>query len=409
MAPQPFKISIPDSQIQDLQTRLSLAKFPTELDDAGWDYGAPLADIKRLTAYWREKFDWRQVEARLNELPQFTAEIEVDGGFGRSKVHFVHQRSRVENAVPLLFVHGWPGSFIEVSKIISDLAKGGEGDSPSFHVVAISLPNYTFSEGSKKRGFGSAQYAETANKLMLQLGYDQYVTQGGDWGYVISRVLGKNHPEHCVASHLNMAGSVKPTWTKTPLLALRNALTPYSQGDKAGVARSEWFMKEGSGYWALQTTKPQTIGYALHDSPVALLAWIYEKLHDWTDEYPWTEEEVCTWVSLYWFSSEGPAASVRIYYEFMHAGDPSITLGWIPRVKLGISRFPKELRVMPNTWAHTMGSVVFQADHPSGGHFAAWERPEAIVGDVRKMFGKKGGAYNVVKGKDGYASPSSRL
>jgi hypothetical protein len=210
------------------------------------------------------------------------------------------------------------------------------------------------------------------------------------------------YPQHCKANHLNMIIGLKPQWTKHPTLALQHAITPYSNCEKEGIARYEWFLQEGRGYSRVQGTKPQTIGYALADSPVALLAWIYEKLYDWTDAYPWTEDEVCTWVSIYWFSTAGPAASVRIYYEAAHSRDKEVTMAWIPNVKLGLSQFPKELRVIPKTWARTLGPVVFESESPTGGHFAAWERPEVIVRDLKEMFGKEGGAYALVKGKNGF-------
>lgn len=199
-----------------------------------------------------------------------------------------------------------------------------------------------------------------------------------------------------------MVAAMKPQWTKHPLLALRHAVTPYTTRDKEAIARTEWFVQEGRGYAVEQATKPQTIGYALADSPIALLAWIYEKLHGWADAYPWTEDEVCTWVSIYWFSVAGPASSLRIYYESAHLGDKLALQGWIPNVKLGVTHFPKELRVVPKMWAYTLGPVVFESENLTGGHFAAWEHPEIIVRDLKRMFGKGGGAYNVVKGKNGF-------
>lgn len=201
-----------------------------------------------------------------------------------------------------------------------------------------------------------------------------------------------------------MVRGSKPAWTSNPILALQHALTPYSSRDLSGFARMKWFETEGRGYSVTQSTKPQTIGYALTDSPIGLLAWIYEKLHDWTDAYPWTDDEILTWVSIYWFSTAGPAASVRIYYEA--AKDTNMgrlrTRRYIPHVKLGLSYFPKEISVIPKTWGRTMGPVVYERDHESGGHFAASENPEAIAGDLKEMFGKGGGAFGVVKGKDGY-------
>ena len=209
--------------------------------------------------------------------------------------------------------------------------------------MAPSLPNYGFSDGVNKKGFGIAQYAETCHELMQKLGYTEYVTQGGDWGSMITRTMGIRYPKHCKASHINMVIGKKPSWTSNPILALQHLLTPYSAREHEGLARTKWFMDEGRGYSAEQRTKPQTIGYALADSPVALLAWIYEKLHDWTDEYPWTEEEILTWVSIYWFSTAGPAASVRIYYEATHTKgiDREAISQYVDGVKLGLAFFPK--------------------------------------------------------------------
>jgi pimeloyl-ACP methyl ester carboxylesterase len=207
--------------------------------------------------------------------------------------------------------------------------------------VAPSLPNFGFSEGTKRKGFGLAKYAEVCHKLMQKLGYEKYVTQGGDWGSHISRVIGKLYPSACVASHINIPRASKPKYSKNPLLALQHALTPYSEREKEGLARTNWFLQEGSGYRHEQSTKPQTIGYALADSPVGLLAWIYEKMHDWTDNYPWTDDDILTWVSIYWFSTAGPAATVRIYYEAAHVYVDAWLGGYIPHVKLGIAYFPK--------------------------------------------------------------------
>lgn len=207
-----------------------------------------------------------------------------------------------------------------------------------------------------------------------------------------------------IAAHINyVRASSAPNFTSFPLLALQHATTPYSGLEKDGVARSEWFQKEGSGYNELQSTKPQTLGYGLHDSPVALLAWIYEKLHDWTDSYPWTDDEILKWVSIYWFSTAGPAASVRIYYENRHSDAVKIFGSWIPKVKWGLSYFPRDLCVLPRAWGRTLGEVVFEKEHKDGGHFAAHERPEKLVGDLREMFGKGGGAEGVVEGRSGFS------
>ncbi|OQE28419.1 hypothetical protein PENSTE_c003G00881 [Penicillium steckii] len=346
--PKPFAIEIPDEDLGRLHQRLALAKFPSQLESSDqdpWDFGVPSKDVQRLTHYWRTEFDWRKAETKLNELPQYHADIEVEG-FGSLDIHFIHQRSPVEKAIPLLFSHGWPGSFIEVAKLLP-LLKGDDG-LPAFHIVAPSLPNFGFSSGVTKRGFGLAQYAEVLHSLMIKLGYGQYVTQGGDWGYWITRAVGYRYPDHCKASHVNMIEARPPKWSTSPFLALQHALMPYSDAEKAGRKRAEWFDREGYGYNTIQRTKPQTIGVSLADSPVALLAWIYEKLHDWTDSYPWTDDEILTWISIYWFSKPGPEASVRIYYEGFHSesvsGIPYSTLmSYIPEVKLGLAHLPCEI------------------------------------------------------------------
>lgn len=179
-------------------------------------------------------------------------------------------------------------------------------------------------------------------------------------------------------------------------------MTPYSERDKAGLARTAWFVNEGTGYRHTQSTKPQTLGYSLADSPVGLLAWIYEKLHDWTDDYPWTDDEILTWVSIYWFSTAGPAASLRIYYEATHTGSAKgsvhrdRTAQYIPKVKLGLCYTPKELSVIPHTWGRTLGPVAFESQKTKGGHFAAWEIPDEISNDLQTMFGKGGACHNII-------------
>ncbi|KAH8673754.1 Alpha/Beta hydrolase protein [Xylariales sp. PMI_506] len=407
---RPYVISVDSSQLDDLQQRLALARFPDELDDAEWDMGAPLGEVKRLCEYWKDSYDWKSAEKELNKLPQYVTDIQCDG-FEPLDVHFIHQPSKVPGAIPLLFIHGWPGNFLEVIKILKPLGKGDGINTPAFHIVAPSLPNFGFSQGTKKRGFAMEQYSETMNKLMLKLGYNEYVTQGGDWGFHISRALAHLYPTYCKATHSNFDYSNPPEFRKNPLLALQHAILPYTRRERHGIARSKWFQEEGVGYNVEQSTKPQTLGYGLADSPVSCLAWIYEKLHDWSDSYPWTDDEICTWISIYWFSTAGPAASLRIYYETQHNADNrpnkfdrDMMRSWSPGVKLGFSHFPMDLCVLPSSWVRTLGEVVFEKDHASGGHFAAYERPAEIVSDVREMFGKGGGAFKVVKGSTGYVS-----
>lgn len=410
---KPFLIDVPQEKIDVLQKKLALTVLPDELDNAGWDYGAPLADIRRLLKYWQNDFKWRAQESRLNAaLPQYIIPIDI-GGFGTIDIHFVHQKSTVPNAIPLLFCHGWPGHFLEVMKILPDLVKGGT-DFPAFDVVAPSLPNYGFSEGVKKKGFGPKQYAEVCHKLMLALSYPKYVTQGGDWGSVFTRAMGLYYPESCLASHVNMATPNAPSASQPlPYLSsLVRSVFGFEADENAGLKRSEWFTSEGNGYYKEQATRPQTIGYSQADSPIGILAWIYEKLHDWTDDYPWTDDEILVWVSIYIFSRAGAWAPSRTYYEHIHDKEKigRKVNGWVPDVLLGVARFPKELTLPPKSWYATMGKLVYQSEHSHGGHFAAWERPDAIVNDLRSMFGKRGGAFGVVPNRNGYGQDQkSRL
>ncbi|OAX44298.1 alpha/beta-hydrolase [Rhizopogon vinicolor AM-OR11-026] len=395
----PFQINIPDEKLATLHAKLELATFPDELEDAGWKYGAPLADIKRLTEKWKSGYDWRKHEKEINqELPMFTRDIEVDG-FGVLNIHYVHKKSEVVDAIPLLFCHGWPGSFLEVKKILP-LLTDSSPEHPSFHAVAISLPGYGFSEAPLKQGFAAKQYAEVAHKLMLALGYSEYVTQGGDWGFMITRKMACEYGgKHHKAWHTNLPVATPPSW-KSPLSFLAFLLIPWSPEEKAAIERGEWFRTKGSGYHAEQSTQPQTLGYSLADSPVGLLAWIYEKLVLWTDNYKWSDDEVLTWISLYWFSRAGPAASIRIYFEL--AGDRR-NLGPNPTIPMGTSYFPKELVAMPAAWLCRVNKVVSESHHTTGGHFPATERPEELVQDVRKMFARGSTAFAIVPGKTGYA------
>jgi len=400
MVETPFKVNIPQSELDFLKKKLDATRFPDELEGAGWDYGAPLIDLKRLVARWKDGFDWRSAEADINRLPQFTRDIEVEG-HGTLNIHYVHQKSKVDNAIPLLFVHGWPGSFMEAAKILP-LLTASSPDHPTFHVVAPSLPGYGFSEAPKKPGFGPEQYAETCHKLMLALGYNEYVTQGGDWGYLITKYTAFMYGQkHVKAWHTNFPSAAPPTLTTNPVLWLQHFITPYGKKDWDGLERWKWFQKAGNGYYQEQSTQPQTIGYSLADSPAGLLGWIYEKLVNWTDSYPWTDDEVLAWISIYWFSRAGPAASARIYYEVENSKQINKNL-WSP-IPMGFSRFPRELRVVPKIWSRTLGNVVFESEHDSGGHFAAFEKPNELVADLRKMYGKGGPAFHVVSGKNGYS------
>ncbi|KAI0823302.1 alpha/beta-hydrolase [Trametes gibbosa] len=403
---RPFTLAVPDVELELLRKRLDLVRLPDELDGAAWHYGAARADVARLVAHWRGGFDWRAREAAINALPMFVRGVEVEG-FGTLEVHYVHRRSGVEGAIPLLFVHGWPGSFLEARKLLP-LLTAGSPEYPSFHVVAVSLPGFGFSEAPKKPGFAGPQYAEVFNKLMLALGYDEYVYQGGDWGHMIGvhavHIYGHKHIKAWLT---NLPIYRDPTLFTYPVYYLQKLALPITTrfNDRARIdyeKTKEWY-KRGTGYYSEQATEPQTVGYSLADSPVGLLAWIYEKLVTWTDHYPWTDDEVLEWISVYWFSRAGPAAASRVYYEMTGGYAYEYWKGSErTSVPLGASYFPAELTRPPKQWLNMLGKVVFQSEHDRGGHFAAFEQPELLAGDLRKMFGKGGPAYGVVPGKDGY-------
>ncbi|RYC58542.1 hypothetical protein CHU98_g7683 [Xylaria longipes] len=393
---KPFTINIPDAALEDLRERLRRARLPDELEDVGNDMGAPLKDVKRLATYWAEN-----ARLRASQHP-LCARAQQPGG---------RDPPALLARVAGLFPRGGQDP---------EAAHGARG-----RVAArvprrrASLPGYGFSEGSKKRGFGADQHGDVFHLLMLRLGYDEYATQGGDWGFLITRAMGMRYaPKHIKAQHLNLDRYPRPTLTKSPVAFVRTLvsalITGFSEREKKGFERSKWFQEEGSGYFKVQSTKPQTLGYGLADSPVALLAWIYEKLVDWTDEYPWTEDEVCTWISIYWFSTAGPRLSLQLYYEIMHAKDPAVLkekeaegiwasdaddiVAW-QDVKVGLAHFPRDVLALPGYWGHGLGHIVYDKNHERGGHFAAWEHPDAIVGDLRAMFGPNGGAEGSVKTK----------
>ncbi|GJE91854.1 epoxide hydrolase [Phanerochaete sordida] len=395
--PTPFKIAIPQDALDAAQRKLAAATLPPPAPHGGdeWEYGVPRAELEKLLAHWTSAYDWRTHEAALNaELPQFTLPIDV-ANHGELTAHFVHQRAkRAGKAVPLLFVHGWPGHFAEVRKILPLLTNPDAETDLAFDVVAPSLPGFGFSSAPTKSGFAIDQYAEFCHKIMLALGYNEYVIQGGDWGFIICHRLTHLYgPTHVKAWHTNLPAARQPTAAAWPRLYLAHLLTPYTEADKRGFARTQWFREHGYGYYLEQSTKPQTLAYSLADSPVGLLAWIYEKLVVWTDAYPWTPDEVLTWIHIYAFShtqaSSSAATSVRIYFEVARANehakvaDPAF---YNARVPLGVSVFPQEIIVVPSTWHHTLGWLVYTGRHERGGHFAAYERPQELVDDIRKTF-----------------------
>ncbi|KAG8688961.1 hypothetical protein FRC11_004418 [Ceratobasidium sp. 423] len=379
-----FNLAVSDDQLSRLRAKLDFTRLPDELDlPAGqqWDWGIPLAVLKPVVDYWRTKYDWRAVEEHINRtLPQFTTYVESEK-HGQQEVHFVHKRSENPSAVPLIFVHGWPGNFLEVSKIIDELASGlrvlSTCGNPGMDVVGSS---YSF------------------DKLMKKLGYKYYMAQGGDWGAVVCRSFALNHQDTCLATHLNMNFGVAPTFFKNPIMSLKTTLGfagipgGYSRDDIVGIKRAQDFRISGTGYSRMQATRPQTLAVGLTDSPVGLLAWIGEKLHVWTDNYPWTPEEWITWTMLHWIN--GPAGGLRFYKEHawlsqshapgMYDQHKQFLREW-SLTPLAFSSFPKEMVCLPLEWSGINQNLIYAKKHNKGGHFAAWEVPELLVDDIRNF------------------------
>ncbi|MEU2056778.1 epoxide hydrolase family protein [Streptomyces bungoensis] len=374
----PFRIDIPQAQLDDLHRRLDATRWPDELPGVGWDRGVPLSYLKELVAYWRTSFDWRAAEAQLNAYPQFIEEI--DG----ADVHFLHVRSPEPDATPLLLTHGWPGSVAEFLDVIGPLtdprAHGGD-PTDAFHLVIPSIPGYGFSSLTET-GWDTARIARAWAELMARLGYDRYIAQGGDAGAVISLELGRIDPEHVIGVHVNMLMTF-PSGDPAELAGL-------DERDQARLGKLARFDAELSGYMKLQQTRPQTLAYALTDSPVGQLAWIVEKFLDWTGATELPEEVVdrdrlLTNVTIYWLTATA-GSSAQFYYEGA-AGVRAAAAGAVPppvTVPVGVAVFPDDIFVPIHSLAdRDLPTITHWTEFEQGGHFAALEEPAALAGDIR--------------------------
>ena len=369
----PFTIDIPDQQIEDLQKRIELTRWPEKECVDDWTQGIPLSYTKDLADYWANEYDWRQRETQLNRFTQFITNInDLD-------IHFVHQRSPHENAMPLLITHGWPGSIVEFHKVIEPLTDptsfGGKAED-AFHVVCPTLPGYGFSEKPTKTGWGVEKIAATWDDLMVRLGYEQYGAQGGDWGAAVTTQIGRN-VGHCEGIHLNM-----PIGRPTP-----EALQNPSEDDTHALERLTYYQEWDSGYSTQQRTRPQTLGYGLVDSPIGQMAWIIEKFWSWMDcddhpENVLTKDELLDNVMIYWLTTSG-ASSARLYWESFGG---SFGGGEKVEIPTGVASFPEEILQSPRTWCEGSYNITHWTRMPKGGHFGAFEQPELFVEDVRKFF-----------------------
>ena len=377
---QPFQIEIPEADLRDLRERLARTRWPENETVGDWSQGVPLVYVKELCDYWAEQYDWRATESRLNALPQFRTEID---GLG---IHFLHIPSPHPEALPLVITHGWPGSIVEFLKVIgplTDPAAHGGDPADAFHVVCPSLPGYGFSDKPDRPGWDIQRIAAAWAALMARLGYERYGAQGSDWGTSISASLAQQDPGHVAGIHL------------TPPLAPPDPATfdDLTEREREALASMERSAAWDSGYSREQSTRPQTIGYALVDSPAALCAWIMEKFWAWTDsdghpETVLTRDELLDNVMLYWLPRAG-ASSARLYWESSRqvnewiSGPTDDTVD----VPTGCSIFPKEIQRPSRRWAEKRFLDIRYWNEPDrGGHFAAFEQPDLFVEEVRAFF-----------------------
>ena len=371
--PRPFRIETSSSELEDLKRRLQHTRWPEKelVDD--WSQGIPLAYVQELCDYWANQYDWNERREEINQLPQFT--LTLNG----CEIHFLHQRSPEPDARPLILSHGWPCSFLNFRKVVGPLtdprSHGGD-PSDAFHVVCPTLPGFGLSGKPTETGFGVPKIAETWAQLMAALGYDAYFAQGGDWGAAVTTSIAHQDPEHCRGIYLNMPMASPDKETMNDQSAL----------EKRAPAGMEHYRRWDAGYSKQQSTRPQTLGYGLADSPSGQAAWIIEKFHSWMDckghpENVLTRDELLDNVMLYWLGNAA-ASSGRLYWESFNSGPaPEIT------VPVGCSNFPKEIFGTSERWARKhYPTLVYYNDLEHGGHFPALEVPDIFLNEVRSCF-----------------------
>lgn len=373
----PFRVAVAEDDLQDLKRRLAATRWPEAEPCDDWSQGIPLAYTQELAKYWAEDYDWRRCESQLNGWPQFTTRIrDID-------IHFLHCRSPHPEALPLIISHGWPGSILEFRHIIDALvdpvAHGGKA-ADAFHLVIPSLPGYGFSGKPQRTGTSVETIGRMWGELMARLGYSRYVAQGGDWGSMITQSIGQTETQHCAGIHVTM-----PIVSPDP--ETMNDLTPQEQ---AALESMTFYAQWDSGYSKQQSTRPQTLGYGLADSPVGQMAWIMEKFQAWTDceengvkhpENVINRDELLDNVMIYWLNNAG-ASSARLYWESFN--NPSMEPITIPT---GCSIFPHEIFRSSRRWAEQrFHQLIHWNELPKGGHFAALEQPATLIDEVRNCF-----------------------
>jgi pimeloyl-ACP methyl ester carboxylesterase len=380
---RPFHIGVPDAAIADLRRRLVATRWPDRETVTDQSQGVPLAKIQPLIRYWATGYNWRKVEARLNALPQFVTEI--DG----LDIQFAHIRSHHADALPLIMTHGWPGSIIELLKVVAPLtdptAHGGRAED-ALHLVLPSLPGHGFSEKPQSTGWGPDRTARAWAELMGRLGYERYVSQGGDHGSVISDTMARQAPKGLLGIHVNMPATVPADIAKA-LNSGDSAPAGLSAAETAAFTQLDAFYKREAAYAAMMTTRPQTLGYGLADSPAGLAAFFYEKFAAWTytggePERTLTKDEMLDDISLYWFTNTA-ASAARFYWENNANNFNAVSVS----IPAAMTVFPGEIYRAPRSWAErSYHKLVYWDEVDRGGHFAAWEQPELFAAELRAAF-----------------------
>jgi microsomal epoxide hydrolase len=377
VTPEPFTIAVPEDVLGDLQQRLAAVRWPDEIPGANWQYGTSLAYLKELVAYWQHHYDWRAQERLLNRFAQYRVQLDD------ITLHYIHQPGVGPQPLPLLLSHGWPGSIYEFVKVLgplTDPARYGGDPQDAFTVVAPSLPGYGFSHVPNQRRLNVQDMAALFARLMTEvLGYSRFAAQGGDWGAFITARLGFAYPERLVGIHLNMV----------PVAPHPSERTHLSAAEEAFLKDAEAFRTEETGYQWIQGTRPQTLAYALNDSPVGLAAWITEKFYTWTDchgdiERRVSKDDLLTNIMLYWVTHT-INSSFWLYYQMRH--QPwRLERGERITVPTAVAAFPREILRPPREWAARVCNVQRWTVMPAGGHFAALEEPQALVEDIRAFY-----------------------
>jgi len=384
---RPFRVKIPDAVLSDMRRRIAMTRWPEPENVKDHSQGVQIEKLRPLVAYWGGAYDWRRIEAKFNALPQFITEI--DG----LDIQFMHIRSKHADAMPLIMTHGWPGSPLELLKTIGPLtdptAHGGKAED-AFHLVLPTYPGYGFSGKPTDLSWGPEHVARAWDVLMQRLGYDKYVSQGGDWGAIISEIMAVQAPKGLLGIHINMPGTVPPD----VLRLIRNREPPpasFSEAEKTAFKGLEYFYRKGFGYAEMMNTRPQTLGYSLADSPVGLLAFFYDKFDEWTDSghaplKALTRDEILDDVTFYWVTNTGTSSS-RSYWDAAQGGGGPFDAFDIQKVPIAVTVFPGEIYRAPKSWGEqSFKKLIYWNEVDKGGHFAAWEQPDLFAVELRAAF-----------------------